>query len=243
MLCAADGGASIVLDVLILTSLQRMLGNEVLGRAFGAIDSVVVAGMLAGSLAAPTLVRVAGLRNALAIGGAVVVAAGLLVLQRARGIDRRATEHIELLTPRVKVLSGSGLFEGASPATLEAIAEELTEERVAAGAVVIREGDEPDDLFVTVSGRLNVGADGLGTVGELHAGDYFGEIGLLKRIPRTATVTAASDCTLYRIPGERFLRSVNQDATRTSSLLQNVQSRLAITRPGRREESRVELGD
>ena len=38
---AIDGAASIVLDVLVLTSLQRVLGNDVMGRAIGAVDSLV----------------------------------------------------------------------------------------------------------------------------------------------------------------------------------------------------------
>ena len=46
LLAGIDGAATIVLDVLILTSLQRMLGNAVLGRVIGAVDSLVVGGML-----------------------------------------------------------------------------------------------------------------------------------------------------------------------------------------------------
>jgi hypothetical protein len=82
-LAAIDGGASIVLDVLIVTSLQRLLGNELLGRAFGAIDSLVVGGMLLGSLVAPPLVRVAGLQGGIVVGGVLVALAGLVVLRRA----------------------------------------------------------------------------------------------------------------------------------------------------------------
>lgn len=236
-LAAVDGAATIVIDVLILTSLQRMLGNNLLGRAFGAIDALVVAGMVAGTLVAPVLVNAVNLKGTLIVGGGLVLAVGLLVLQRARGIDRAAAERAQRLAPRVDLLEVLNIFEGASRATLEALAAEITEEHVEAGAIVIVQDDEPDDLYVTVSGHLVVTAEGRGVVGELDAGDYFGEIGLLKQIPRTATVTAATPCALYRIPGAEFLRLVNEGGGRTGNLFQNLQSRLAITRPAMREEA------
>jgi MFS family permease len=236
-LAAIDGAATIVLDVLIVTSLQRMLGNEMLGRAFGAIDALVVAGMVLGSLVAPILVSLVDVKATLVIGGGFVVAVGLIVLQRARGIDRAAAERAQRLAPRVDLLIGLNIFEGASRVTLEALAAEISDEHVEAGTVVIHEGAEPDDLFVVVSGHTVVTAEGRGVVGELDAGDYFGEIGLLKRIPRTATVTASTACELYRIPGEEFLRLVNEGGAQTSSLFQNLQSRLAVTRPAQREEA------
>ena len=236
-LAAVDGVATIVIDVLVITSLQRMLGNDLLGRALGAVDASVVAGMVAGSVAAPILVSLTSLNGALVIGGALVVLVGLLFLQRARAIDRVASERAERLAPRVEMLDGLNIFEGASRATLEALAGEITDEHVDAGTVVIREGDEPDDLFVAVTGHLSVSAEGRGVVGELGEGDYFGEIGLLRRIPRTATVTATTECELYRIPGAEFLRIVNEGGQVSGGLLRSMQTRLATTRPAAREDS------
>ncbi|MDP9243123.1 MAG: MFS transporter, partial [Actinomycetota bacterium] len=171
VLVAIDGGATIVLDVLVVTSLQRLLGNELLGRAFGAIDSLVVGAMLVGSLLAPWLVGLWGLRGALLASGGLVTTAGGLVLLRARDIDRRTAEKIEALEPRVERLAPLDVFEGASRATLETIAESLEEERIPAGTVVIRQGDPPDDLFVVVEGELDVTVEGRGTVGRLSPGD------------------------------------------------------------------------
>jgi CRP-like cAMP-binding protein len=95
--------------------------------------------------------------------------------------------------------------------------------------VVLREGDEPDDLYIVASGRLAVTTERGGHVGELAEGDYFGEIGLLHRVPRTATVTAVIDGELWRMPGETFLRLVNEGGQRSASLSGNVASRLAAT--------------
>ena len=235
LLAAVDGAATIVLDVLILTSLQRMMGNAVLGRAIGAVDSLVVGGMLLGSIVAAPLVPVAGERGTVLIAAAVVAVVGILVLFRSRTIDHRASERAGALAPRVTLLHALDLFEGASRATLEALAEELTPETAPAGTVVIREGDQPDDLFIVIAGHLEVTTAERGRVGELTEGQYFGEIGLLHKIPRTATVTADVDCELYRMPGESFLRLLNEGASQSASLVNNLQARMASTRSSRAE--------
>ena len=116
LLAAVDGASSLVLDVLIVTSLQRLLGNERLGRAYGATDTLVVGGLLVGTLLAPWLVSGTSLEVALAVSGGVVVVAGLLLLVRARSIDRRAAARAGLLAERVAQLAGLDLFAGASRA-------------------------------------------------------------------------------------------------------------------------------
>jgi predicted MFS family arabinose efflux permease len=235
-LVALDGAGSIVLDVLVLTSLQRMLGNDVMGRAMGAVDSLVVGAMLLGSIVAPPLVDALEVPGAVLVVAGIVVAAGVLVLVRAHTIDRRAAARMEELAPRVALLFALDIFTGASRATLEALAAELRLQHVSAGEVVLREGDAPDDLYVVASGRLAVTTDRMGHVGELHDRDYFGEIGLLHRMPRTATVTAVTDCDLWRMSGETFLRLVNEGGQRSASLSGNVASRLAATRTVRPED-------
>ena len=66
--------------------------------------------------------------------------------------------------------------------------------------------------------------------------DYFGEIGLLHRVPRTATVTALTDSDLWRMPGDTFLRLVNEGGQRSASLTGNIAARLAATDTSRRED-------
>ena len=231
LLAGIDGASSIVLDVLVLTSLQRMLGNEVMGRAFGAVDSIVIGGMLLGSIMIPPVKGLVGVRGAVLVASSVLGGVGLLVLLRARAIDRRGAQRATDLAPRVALLAGQEIFAGASRAVLEAIAEELTPLRVSAGDVVIREGAEPDDLFIVQHGHLDVTTAQKGQVGELKDGDYFGEIGLLQKIPRTATVTASGEGELWRMPGERFLQLVNDGGQRSSSLVSNLQHRMATVRP------------
>jgi CRP-like cAMP-binding protein len=67
----------------------------------------------------------------------------------------------------------------------------------------------------------------------MPAGAYFGEIGLLERIPRTATVTSVGPSRLLRLDGEQFLAALT-DAPASASLLEGARGRLARTHPSRR---------
>ena len=106
-----------------------------------------------------------------------------------------------------------------------------------AGAPIVREGEPADALYVLVSGSVDVTARGEAG-GEEHplrtmpAGSYFGEIGLLEGIPRTATVTAAERCELLRIDGDAFLESLTA-APLTGTLVEDARTRLARTHPSR----------
>jgi hypothetical protein len=225
----------IVVDVMVATSLQRVLGADVLGRAFGALDASITAGMLFGMLVAPVAVSALGLTTALVVGGVLMALAGVGVWSQRRAIDASVAAYSGPLQDKVAVLRRLSILRGASRATLEHLAEALTEEDVDAGVPVIRQGDEPDDLFVVVRGALTVtvvGHDGSDReVGHLASGDYFGEVGLLHRIPRTATVRTAVPCHLYRVPGQEFLDIVTQGSVRSRTLARTTRSRVASVGP------------
>ncbi len=226
-----EGAAMIVVDVLVVTSLQRLLGADVLGRAFGTLDAMIVAGILAGSLLAPLLVHLLSLDAALVIGGAIVIVAGIGVLASARRIDTSVEAYAESLRPRVAVLQRLRIFAGASRSALEQLAEVATEVTVPAATVVIRQGDAPDDLYVVEQGALEVTvngpAGGQEHVADLGPGDFFGEIGLLRGIARTATVRTTSPSSLYRIPGQEFISAITDGSVRSRTLTRTAQSRLA----------------
>jgi CRP-like cAMP-binding protein len=71
-------------------------------------------------------------------------------------------------------------------------------------------------------------------VNSLGPGDYFGEIGLLERIPRTATVLAEADAAVWRLAGDDFLGILNQVPSTSGTLLDGVVGRLARTHPSHR---------
>jgi CRP-like cAMP-binding protein len=75
-----------------------------------------------------------------------------------------------------------------------------------AGEVVIRAGDAGDRFYIVRDGELDIDAGGHHTTA--HEADYFGEIALLRDVPRTATVKAALDSNLYALQRADFLWAV-----------------------------------
>ncbi|MEX2274079.1 MAG: MFS transporter [Actinomycetota bacterium] len=237
VLLTIEGAAFVVASVLYMTLLQRLLPQAVLGRVMGIMDSLLVSGIILGSLLAPIVVEVLGLPGALAFGGSLVIIPGAALFSRATSIDAAAEAKASELEPIVAVLERVGMFRGASLPTLEGLAQAAAHETVNAGDVLIREGAEPDDLYVIVSGTVVVTAagDGFGrerVLDRIGPDGCVGEIGLLEQIPRTATVTAETDCEVLRIRGEEFLRIVTDGpGAAPPDLRAGVASRLAKTRP------------
>jgi MFS family permease len=239
LLLVVEGAGSIVLDVVAITLLQRVVPESVMARVFGVLDSVVVAGVLAGSLVAPPLITALGLKATLVVFGAGLVCSLLIAAPKLRAVDRTAREKRAMLSSRVATLAEVAAFQGAPRQTLEAMAQALHLEEYSPGSTIVRQGESADDFFVVVSGQLDVlssGESGASTsrVNTLSDGDYFGEIGLLERIPRTATVRAQTDCTVYRIPGDAFLDAVNRQPAVSGTMLDGIVGRLARTHPSYR---------
>jgi CRP-like cAMP-binding protein/predicted MFS family arabinose efflux permease len=236
---AVEGAGNIVFDVLAITMLQRVVRQEVLGRVFGVLDSLAVAGILAGSLLTPLIVAAAGLRGALVVAGGTLLAATAAALPRLRGLDRRAEAARRELAPRVALLERLGVFDGAPRQALERLAAAMEERAVPAGTRVVTEGEEADAFYAVRSGALAVLSAGErggppARVNTLGPGDYFGEIGLLERVPRTATVQAETDAVVGRLSGDDFLAIVNQAPSTSGTLLDGVVGRLARTHPSHR---------
>ncbi len=151
-----------------------------------------------------------------------------------RQIDRQAVGQIARIELRIDILKGLDIFAGTTRATLERLALSGVEETVPARSVVIQEGDEADDFFVLVDGEAEVIAAGEAGVarmlGSLSPPNYFGEIGLLARRPRTATVRAVTGCTLYRIKGDDFVDALTV-ASLSPAALGGARMRLARTHP------------
>lgn len=225
-LIAIQGFVISIVDILAITILQRALGPAVLGRALGAMDSLTSVAMVAGTILAPIVVSVAGLEVAFAIGGVVLAATGVI----AFAFGRHEAAPSAGLEARVRLLAGLSLFAAAPRFTLEGLAVECRELRVPAGEDLIREGDTPDALYVIVEGAAVVTSAAAGPLNTMAAGDFFGEIGLLKGVPRTATVTSTQPCTLLRIEGETFLSLVRTGVAHRGVLGRSVGTRLSARR-------------
>jgi predicted MFS family arabinose efflux permease len=227
---AIEGAAVIVADVVFITMLQRSVSGDVLGRVFGIMDSLMVGGILVGTVLAPVIVHVFGLEAAMVAAGGLVLLITVLAFPRARAVDRETAARATELQDKVALLERTEIFEGAARPTLEALAAATTVDLVPAGTILIREGDPADDLFVIVSGTVRVSTREE-SLGELGPGDHFGEIGVLKHLPRTATVTAMTDCELYRIAGDDFLRAISEAPRMSGRFVATVATRLARTHP------------
>lgn len=220
-------GAGVVLfEVVSVVLVQRLARREMLGRVFGVVGMSSNAGKLVGALGAPAVVAAVGLRGALVTSGALVASGGALCLPGVIRLSRATRARRDLLRPRVDVLAALELFDGASRSALEQLADSISTEHVQPGAVLVRQGDPADDLFLIRSGTFTVDDDGV-VINAMRPGDWFGEIGLLKRSPRTATVTADSAAELWRIPGGVFLEALAAVAMEPGELLETMTERLA----------------
>jgi CRP-like cAMP-binding protein len=99
------------------------------------------------------------------------------------------------------LLSRTALLSGLSRREIADLAAAATQRAVGDGEAIVAEGDSDDSYYVLLSGRARVSVAGEART-ELLAGDGFGEIAVLHRVPRTATVVAAEGCRLLAVPGE-----------------------------------------
>jgi CRP-like cAMP-binding protein/MFS family permease len=231
---AVRGAGTLVVDVLAISALQRSLPSDLLARVFGAFNTFVLGAVLVGASVAPPVIGQFGLRATLWLAGAGIPAACILGWPALRRMDRQAAARQAVLQPRISLLKSCDLFESTSLGTLEQLAGTAAEMDVGAGHTVVREGDPADDFFVIASGAVAVTGQGQRplpvALGELGAGDYFGEIGLIEGIPRTATVTTTRPCRLLRIVGTDFIAALTESAP-SPALLEGASLRLGQTHP------------
>lgn len=203
LLLAAAGLGRSVLDVAGRTILQRTAPGDVLSRVFGVLEGLSMAGLAIGSLLTPALVGLVGARWTI-VGIGALLPVGVLVTARALAeIDRRAP----LPVVEIALLRSLPLFAPLGAPRLEGLADSLAELEVPAGTVVVREGEPGDRFYVVAEGELDVDAAGR-ELRRLRRGEGFGEIALLREMPRTATVTARTDARLYTLDKASFLAGV-----------------------------------
>jgi CRP-like cAMP-binding protein/predicted MFS family arabinose efflux permease len=228
------GAGTLVVDTLAITALQRSAPKDMVARVFGAFFAVVLAAISLGALLTPVLLR-AGLHATMIVYGAGIPALCLLTVPALLRADRVAAAKAARVAPRVAILERLDLFRTASRSSLESLAEAAEDVTAPAGTVLMAEGEQADSFYVLTEGRLNVSAVGENRTQSvflrtLEPVSYAGEIGLLGSMPRTATVTAASDSTLLRIGGQDFLDALTS-LTASPSLLEGARARLAATHP------------
>ena len=197
------GVGNTLVDVAGLTLLQRAAPDEVRARVFGVLESVFLATIAIGAILAPLLTTVLGARGALIAAGSGLSVLVLLFWRPLNAVDAAPpVPESELALLRV-----IPIFAPLPPMTLEQLASRLSLVSVPAGQVVFHQG-EPGDLFYVIGeGEVAVALDGSPQV-TLGRGAYFGEIALLRDVPRTATVTALTEVELYALERDVFIAAV-----------------------------------
>jgi len=202
MMAAAGAGMELG-QVAGRTLLQRVVPDEVMSRVFGVLEGTYMAGLAAGSAGAAALVAAVGARWALVVSGAVPSVAALLATRRLRRIDRRWVAP----TAEIELIRGIPMFAPLPEEVVERLARNLIAVDAPAGSVVVREGEAGDRFYIVRSGDLDVAVDGH-TAGSVGPGRGFGEIALLRDVPRTASVVARTAVTLAALEREVFLEAV-----------------------------------
>jgi hypothetical protein len=222
VLLAAAGSGLTFLDVSGRTLLQRIVSDDALGRVFGVLESGYMAAWALGSSVAPLLLRWVGLGWAFAITGALVPAAAIVWWPRLSRIDREAP----LPGPELETIRSIEMFSFLPEPVLERLARNLQEKSLPAGAAIIREGDPGDLFYIVGDGEVRVTVAGT-EVARYGPGHFFGEIALLRDVPRQATVTAVSDVRLLTLERTHFLTAIT--GSRSASVAANtlIDERLA----------------
>jgi MFS family permease len=200
-LLAVVGAANSVEDVAVFTLLQRIVPDQILTRVLGIVWALAMGGVALGSIAAPALVEGIGPRPAFVVIGSILPLLALVTYRRLAELDRAAAP-----APELELIERVPMFAPLSIAAKERVAANLVPLSVHAGELVIRAGDTGDCFYIVRDGELDISGEGLHTTA--HQADYFGEVALLRDVPRTATVKAIVDTELYALQRNDFLAAV-----------------------------------
>jgi MFS family permease len=203
LLLALSGLGKAFVDVSGRTLLQRSVDSGVLSRIFGVQESLLMGGTAVGSAVAPLLINNLGARGAFVATGVVLPAVGLLAWTQIRKLDATALQP----GPGFSLLEGIPMFALLPTGVLEKLSRDLIPMTVADGTAVVTEGEVGDRVYLVAEGQVDI-IKGGESVAVTPSGGYFGEIALLRDVPRTATVRAVGEVELYALEREVFLEAV-----------------------------------
>jgi MFS family permease len=213
-------GNSIV-DVNALTIMQRAVPDAVLGRALGALDGLLLGALGVGALLAPVLIAAIGAEASLVVVGLVLPALALITRPRLRMLDRTtAAPAATALLRRVPMLAA------LPEPVVERLAREAVDVSFRAGTPILREGEAGDRFYVVRSGTVEIVGRRFGP------GTGFGEIALLRDVPRTATAMAVTDAELVALERGPFVAAVTGHAPAAAAADSVVAARLGALSAG-----------
>jgi MFS family permease len=217
------GAGNAILDISGFTLLQRVVPNAVRGRIFGMLEAIVMLTVGIGSALAPALVAIAGNRGALIVTGLLMPLAAIGAWRWLRGADDRA------VIPRrqVALLRGVPMFSQLPMTTLEEVACRMTSRTVAGGTPLVTEGEVGETFYVLSAGSVEVTQHGA-ALHRLEPGESFGEIALLRDVPRTASVRAVDEVEVMVLERDAFLAVVAGDRSSRAAADEVIRQRLDL---------------
>ena len=203
ILLAAVGLSGAVFDVTGRTLLQRSAPADAIAGLFSILEALMDLGLVLGTVLVQVATAAGGFRAALLAPAVIAVCLVAGLWRRLGKLDEAAT------VPQVEIrlLRSISIFAALPPPALEGIARELEPVSVAAGSTVFHEGDRGDRYYAVAAGSLAIARSGV-VVKTVSRGEGFGEIALIRDVPRQATVEAVTDASLYSLQKDLFLQTV-----------------------------------
>ena len=201
---AVIGLSNAAYDAAAFTIFQRGCSNDERGAVFAVFETVAGLGVVAGSLLAPVLLGVFGNREGIVVAGAFLPIIAVVVY----GQTVRAGALSTVPEQSVALLRSVAAFAALPLTAIERLAEAAQPASYAAGEAVMRQGEPGDRFLVIERGEVNVFVDGQ-FVQRLGRGDGIGEVALLRRTPRTATIVATSEVAAVSIGALDFCTAVS----------------------------------
>ena len=197
------GAANVFDDAGVYSALQQVVPSRLIGRALGVRRAVLLLSMGLGAVIAPVLIDALGARGALTTTGLLLVAITAMAVPSLTAIDHRVSAP----GPDLGLMRQVSFFRPLPFAIVDQLASELQSATYEPGDVIIEDGQPGERFYMIADGRARVCKDGT-ELRQMGPGESFGEIALLRQVPRTATVIAMTRLHARTLAREEFLAAV-----------------------------------
>jgi len=224
VMLAIVGAGNALVDLGYFTLFPRLMPDEVLARVFGALESLVALAVGLGSILTPLLIHLFGIRGALVAIGLLTPAVAAFAWSRLVRVDEGLGAQADVID-RLRQVT---MLRPLPISTIEHLARSVREESVEPGKTVIEQGQVGESFYVIIAGEVEVTANGR-LLRVLSDGGSFGEIALLRDVPRTTTVRARTPLALYELDRRHFVPIVSGYSESAAEAETVVETRLAAS--------------